>query len=181
MISLVPEGTQIPVRLSELWRPVRLLPGDHLRHPRHSVVHRRAGLQHAAAGRSGWRDLSARHGRLSRGDDRTSAAWLQRGRRSEAFLSHRCRPARWRSVFSPEYTTPAIVSQAMDYIITGKAPAGTTYKLREAHRLPRHDRRHVLDHRRRPARQLQLLKHSRPRTSQLRGDPVALSTAFNFG
>ena len=28
-------------------------------------------------------------------------------------------------------TTPAIVSQAMDYIITGKAPAGTTYKLRE--------------------------------------------------
>ena len=26
-------------------------------------------------------------------------------------------------------TTPAIVSQAMDYIITGKAPAGTTYKL----------------------------------------------------
>ena len=28
-------------------------------------------------------------------------------------------------------TTPAIVTQAMDYIITGKAPAGTTYKLRE--------------------------------------------------
>jgi chitinase len=28
-------------------------------------------------------------------------------------------------------TTPAIVSQAMDYLITGKAPAGTTYKLRE--------------------------------------------------
>jgi chitinase len=28
-------------------------------------------------------------------------------------------------------TTPAIVSQAMDYIITGKAPAGTRYKLRE--------------------------------------------------
>ncbi|HMH14860.1 MAG TPA: chitinase [Edaphobacter sp.] len=27
-------------------------------------------------------------------------------------------------------TTPEIVSQAMDYIITGKAPAGTTYKLR---------------------------------------------------
>jgi len=27
-------------------------------------------------------------------------------------------------------TTPAIVSQAMDYIITGKAPAGATYKLR---------------------------------------------------
>jgi chitinase len=27
-------------------------------------------------------------------------------------------------------TTPAIVSQAMDYIITGKAPAGTKYKLR---------------------------------------------------
>jgi chitinase len=28
-------------------------------------------------------------------------------------------------------TTPQIVSQAMDYIITGKAPAGTTYKLRK--------------------------------------------------
>lgn len=28
-------------------------------------------------------------------------------------------------------TTPAIVSQAMDYIITGKAPVGTTYKLRK--------------------------------------------------
>ncbi len=28
-------------------------------------------------------------------------------------------------------TTPAIVSQAMDYIITGKAPAGTTYRLRK--------------------------------------------------
>ncbi|MGA3096412.1 MAG: glycosyl hydrolase family 18 protein [Bryobacteraceae bacterium] len=28
-------------------------------------------------------------------------------------------------------TTPGIVSQAMDYIITGKAPAGTRYKLRE--------------------------------------------------
>jgi chitinase len=28
-------------------------------------------------------------------------------------------------------TTPTIVSQAMDYIITGKAPAGTKYKLRE--------------------------------------------------
>jgi hypothetical protein len=27
-------------------------------------------------------------------------------------------------------TTPTIVSQAMDYIITGKAPAGTSYKLR---------------------------------------------------
>jgi chitinase len=29
-------------------------------------------------------------------------------------------------------TSPMIVSQAMDYIITGKAPTGTTYKLREA-------------------------------------------------
>jgi hypothetical protein len=28
-------------------------------------------------------------------------------------------------------TTPTIVSQAMDYIITGKAPPGTTYKLRQ--------------------------------------------------
>lgn len=28
-------------------------------------------------------------------------------------------------------TTPAVVCQAMDYIITGRAPAGTTYKLRE--------------------------------------------------
>ncbi len=29
-------------------------------------------------------------------------------------------------------TTPAIVNQAMDYLITGKAPAGTTYKLRKS-------------------------------------------------
>ena len=34
-------------------------------------------------------------------------------------------------------TTPTIVSQAMDYIITGKAPAGTTYKLREPAGYPR--------------------------------------------
>ena len=34
-------------------------------------------------------------------------------------------------------TTPAIVSQAMDYIITGKAPAGTIYKLRKPGGYPR--------------------------------------------
>jgi chitinase len=28
-------------------------------------------------------------------------------------------------------TTPSVVTQAMDYIITGKAPTGTTYKLRK--------------------------------------------------
>jgi chitinase len=33
-------------------------------------------------------------------------------------------------------TMPAIVSQAMDYIITGKAPAGTRYKLRKANGYP---------------------------------------------
>jgi chitinase len=33
--------------------------------------------------------------------------------------------------FLTGYSRPAIVSQAMDYIITGKAPAGTTYKLRQ--------------------------------------------------
>jgi chitinase len=33
-------------------------------------------------------------------------------------------------------TTPAIVSEAMDYIITGKAPAGTKYKLRERRGYP---------------------------------------------
>jgi chitinase len=33
--------------------------------------------------------------------------------------------------FLTGYTSPAIVSQAMDYIISGKAPAGATYKLRE--------------------------------------------------
>jgi chitinase len=33
-------------------------------------------------------------------------------------------------------TTPAIVSQAMDYIITGKAPAGTSYTLRESNGYP---------------------------------------------
>ena len=31
--------------------------------------------------------------------------------------------------FLTDYDIPTIVSQAMDYIITGKAPAGTTYKL----------------------------------------------------
>lgn len=31
--------------------------------------------------------------------------------------------------FLTGYTTPAVVSQAMSYIITGQAPAGTTYKL----------------------------------------------------
>jgi chitinase len=33
-------------------------------------------------------------------------------------------------------TTPEIVSQAMDYLITGKAPAGTQYKLREVRGYP---------------------------------------------
>jgi chitinase len=33
-------------------------------------------------------------------------------------------------------TTPAIVSEAMDYIITGKAPAGTKYKLRQERGYP---------------------------------------------
>ena len=33
-------------------------------------------------------------------------------------------------------TTPAIVTEAMDYIITGKAPAGTTYKLRKGSGYP---------------------------------------------
>jgi chitinase len=33
-------------------------------------------------------------------------------------------------------TTPTIVSQAMDYIITGKAPAGTTYRLRKPQGYP---------------------------------------------
>ncbi len=33
-------------------------------------------------------------------------------------------------------TTPSIVSQAMDYIITGKAPAGTRYKLRKSSGYP---------------------------------------------
>jgi hypothetical protein len=31
--------------------------------------------------------------------------------------------------FLTDYTPPAIVSQAMDFIITGKSPAGATYKL----------------------------------------------------
>jgi hypothetical protein len=52
-------------------------------------------------------------------------------------------------------TTPSIVSQAMDYIITGKAPAGTTYKLLQPGGYPGMIGRHVLDHRRRPPRQLE--------------------------
>jgi chitinase len=34
--------------------------------------------------------------------------------------------------FLTGYTSPTIVSQAMDYVISGKAPAGTKYKLRKA-------------------------------------------------
>jgi chitinase len=34
-------------------------------------------------------------------------------------------------------TTPTIVSEAMDYIITGKAPAGVRYKLRKPNGYPR--------------------------------------------
>jgi chitinase len=33
--------------------------------------------------------------------------------------------------FLTGYTTPEVVSQSMSYIITGKGPAGTTYKLRK--------------------------------------------------
>jgi chitinase len=33
-------------------------------------------------------------------------------------------------------TTPTIVSQAMDYILTGKAPAGSKYKLRKPRGYP---------------------------------------------
>jgi chitinase len=38
--------------------------------------------------------------------------------------------------FLTGYTSPNIVSQAMDYIISGKAPAGTTYKLRQPNGYP---------------------------------------------
>jgi hypothetical protein len=34
-------------------------------------------------------------------------------------------------------TTPAIVSQAMEYLITGKAPAGAEYRLRNPSGYPR--------------------------------------------
>ena len=74
-------------------------------------------------------------------------------------------------------TTPAIVSQAMDYIITGKAPAGTEVQAARARRLPRHDRRHVLDHRRRPPRQLQLLQRRRPAAPRLSGESVGACAA----
>lgn len=37
--------------------------------------------------------------------------------------------------FTPD-TTPTIVSEAMDYIITGKAPAGCSYKLRNPNGYP---------------------------------------------
>ena len=67
----------------------------------------------------------------------------------EALLPADAGQTRLPSASSPE-TTPAIVSQAMDYIITGKAPAGTHLQAAQPGRLPRHDRRDVLDHRRRP-------------------------------
>ena len=75
-------------------------------------------------------------------------------------------------------TTPAIVSQAMDYIITGKAPAGATLQAARARRLSPHDRRHVLDHRRRPAWQLQLLQHRRAPAPRLSGGEVASRNLF---
>ncbi len=53
--------------------------------------------------------------------------------------------------------TPTEVDQAMNYIITGKAPAGVTYKRREARRIPGDDWSHVLDHRCGSQRELQLL------------------------
>ena len=86
MISLVPEGTQIPAGYPELRRPVRVLPADRARASGHPLFHGCAGLQHAAAAGAGWRDLPARDGRLSRSDDRTPAARLQRWGRSEAVL-----------------------------------------------------------------------------------------------
>ena len=69
-------------------------------------------------------------------------------------------------------TTPTIVSQAMDYIITGKAPAGTHVQAAQAGRLPRHDRRDVLDDRRRPPRELQLLQRRRSAAPRLSGGEV---------
>jgi chitinase len=39
--------------------------------------------------------------------------------------------------FLTGYTSPTIVSQAMDYIISGKAPVGTRYKLRQPTGYPR--------------------------------------------
>ena len=87
MISLVPEGTQIPSGYPSYGGQFGSYLADHLCHPRHPLLHRCAGLQHAAARRSRWRDLPARHGGLSRRHDRTSAARLQRRRRSQAVLS----------------------------------------------------------------------------------------------
>jgi hypothetical protein len=86
MISLVPEGTQIPSGYPSYGGQFGSYLAHHLRPPRHPRVHGRAELQHAAAGRPGWRDLSARLRGLSRSDDGTAAARVQRGRGSQAIL-----------------------------------------------------------------------------------------------
>ena len=95
MISLVPEGTQIPPATPATAASSAPTCRSRTRFAT-SVFHRRAGLQHAAAPRSGWRNLPARHGGLPRRHDGTPAARLQRGRRPEAVLPA-CPPARWPS------------------------------------------------------------------------------------
>ena len=119
-----------PLRVSQLWGPVRVLPGDHLRHPRFlsfidvqdyntpplqgldGEIYQPGTVDYHAA----MTELLL-HGFHVGGDPK--------------HFFRRCRPFRWRSASLTGDTTPTIVSQAMDYIITGKAPAGTRYKLRE--------------------------------------------------
>ena len=131
MISLVPEGTQIPSGYPELRRPVRLLPGDHAcasaTSSRSSTcrdyntpplqgldgeIYQPGSVDYHAA----MTELLL-HGFNVGGDPKQFFPPMPADKVAVGFLTGD--------------TTPAIVSQAMDYIITGKAPAGTTYKLRE--------------------------------------------------
>ena len=154
MISLVPEGTPDSVGLSRAMAgssaPICPSPYALRDSP---FLHGRAGLQHAAAAGSRRRDLSAGHCRLPCRHDRTPAARLQCGRRSEAVFPADAAPKRSRSVFLPAIPRPPIVSQAMDYSSPARLPPEPDTSCASPPVTPA-DRRDVLDDRRGPAWQL---------------------------
>ncbi len=155
-----------PRRVPQLRWPIRLLPAARLWPARYPLFHRRAGLQHPAARRSRRRNLSVQLRRLSRRHDGTPAAWLQCRRESPAILSaHARQQSRCR------------LSHGI-HIARNRKPGNGLHHYRQssrrnhlqatqALRLSRYDRSHVLDHRCRPPRQLQILQFDWPTTPQL--------------